>query len=343
MDSLAALYAAQDAGMKGTVIVANAVRCPELPAPTGDSALFVATGKLAPLQVSIDAFITREDMGVAEAVAAFGRPVMCNQAESSGYMDIFIAPRNAAVRSVYLETHDGDLIGIVMEYEKPVLVDVTELSRKYGAAKRFPGPMDSHEAGGDSFSTQTAAFSGQLMFSHRDSRDPESARQVHQVIFRRSAMVEILPAVFRTADDLVRLIALALRPQAPEPVRFYGTLGVYDKTTGDHITFLEAVAMRNVENASIEKVTRDGRDFLTSVRVTFGAPVPADGPELSRMVAAHLHVAPPRVTTEGGKTRLDVNDALGKALGTILVTASPASATGGMGRSVTTIEITRSR
>ena len=179
------------------------------------------------------------------------------------------------------------------------------------------------------------------MFSHREHSDPESARQVHQVIFRRSAMVEILPDVFRTADDLVRLIALALRPRAPEPVRFYGTLGVYDKTEGDHITFLEAVAMRNVATASIDKATREGRDFLTSVRVTFGAPVTGNATELAHKLATQLHMASPKITTDGGRARLDLTDARGKALGTVIVDAAPATPIGAASPGVRTIEIVR--
>lgn len=184
LDALQALYDAWDAGMKGTILVPHPVRCPEFRANANGQPL-VARGALSGLLVSIDGFL-REDMGVEEAVAALGRPVMCNGERGSGFLDLYLAATAPGANRVELETHDGALIGVVVELEKPVVVDVTALSRTYGAARRLPGPMDSHEAGSDAFSVKTSAFTAQLIFAHRERSDPESRRQVHQIIFRRS-------------------------------------------------------------------------------------------------------------------------------------------------------------
>lgn len=95
--------------------------------------------------------------------------------------------------------------------------------------------------------------------------------------------------------DVARLAALALRPRAPNMLGFFGTLGAYDQTVGDRVTFRARPAMRNVANASLEKRTRGDRDLIHAVHVAFARPIVSDGASLARALQAALGVpvAPP--------------------------------------------------
>lgn len=249
--------------------VPHEVPCPAIARPTGDPLRLAA--KTAGI-VDPDGFL-REDIGIAEAVALLGKPSLCDHEATSAYMDMFLMPKDAGARSIELETKDDALIGIVIEFDPPVGVDVTKLRKKYGRQRFLAAPDDSFEAGGATFDVTTAAFTAQLMFSHRSSQDPETAWKVHQVIYRRSALADSLPEGFHTQADVERLIGLVLRKRAPAPVDFYGTLGVYDKTVGDAISFGKTLPVRNVARAAMEKRSHDGRDFVHAVTVTFKKPI----------------------------------------------------------------------
>ena len=243
--------------------------CPAIARPTGDPRRLASTDGL---QIDPDGFL-RADIGIAEAVALLGTPVMCSHQATSAYWNIFLLPAAAGVHTVYLETEDDALIGIVVELDPPATIDMTRLRKKLGASKPLSAPEDSFEAGGQVWQPKTATFTAQLMYSHRSPQDKDTAWKVHQIIFRRSAIADQLPDGFHTPADVDRLIALALRTAAPAPVDFYGTVGVYDKTTGDRITFLPALASRNVKSATLEKRTRAGRDYLHAVTIAFTKPI----------------------------------------------------------------------
>ena len=243
--------------------------CPTIAKPTGDPKRLASTDGL---QIDPDGFL-RADIGIAEAASLLGTPVLCSHEATSAYWNIFLLPAAAGVRTVYLETEDDALIGIVVELDPPATIDMTKVGKKFGTSRLLMAPYDSFEAGGLVFAPKTATFTGQLMYSHREQTDKDTAWKVYQIIFRRHAIADQLPDGFHTQADVDRLVALALRKAAPDPVDFYGTVGVYDKTTGDRITFLPALASRNVKSATLEKRTRAGRDYVHAMTIAFTKPI----------------------------------------------------------------------
>ncbi|MBS1117949.1 MAG: hypothetical protein H6Q90_177 [Deltaproteobacteria bacterium] len=262
---------------RNSVGVPHPVPCPTVAKPKADPKLLAATGSLAGLLVDPDGFL-RPEIGIAEAVALLGDPVLCDHAASSAYMNLFLLPRSPGAQRIELETKDDALIGIVVELDPPVTVDITALTKRHGKPRLMPAPPDSSEPGGNRYARTTAHFTGQLMFRHRRGDEPAAGWKVHQLIFRRSALADELPEGFHTAADVDRLIGLALRAAPPAPVDFYGTIGVVDKVTGDHISFGPALPVRNVASASIEKRTRGGRDYLHAVTIKFAKPIAIGSP-----------------------------------------------------------------
>lgn len=252
--------------------VPHEVPCPAIAPAKADPQLLAARGGLAGVLVDPEGFL-RPEIGIPEAVALLGAPSLCGEGASPGYLDLYLVPRSPRAHLVELETKDGELIGIVVELDPPATVDMTALRKRHGKPRYLPAPMDSFQAGGETFDLATKSFTGQLMISHKSGQDPATAWQVHQVILRRASLADQLPEGFHTAADVDRLIGLTLRSRAPDPVDFYGTLGVVGEITGDHVAFGRALPVRNVAHASLEKRTRGGRDFVHAVTVRFARPI----------------------------------------------------------------------
>ncbi len=302
VDASAGPHASSDGGGRALgIFVPHPAPCPNVAA--GDPLRLAARGARAGLVVDVDGFL-RADVGIPEAVALLGRPALCNQEPGSGFVNMHLDPRSPGVRGVTLETHDGDLIGVVVELDPPVPVDLTELVARWGTPRAMPGPHDAFEAGSDVFSPKTKDFGAQLAFARRGARDPITRRAVHEIIFRRTAAVELLPETFAAEDDLVRLVALALRDRAPEVVRFAGTIGVYNPPVGDRVTF-DPVARRNVTSSWIDKQTVGKRDYVQSLHATFGAAVPVVPARFAKAVGAAIGAPAPTLTTTGARTRVD--------------------------------------
>jgi hypothetical protein len=301
LDAVEALEIARARGLKATLIVAHPVECPSVAPPASDVARFAATGALAPFGIDIDAFLG-EGFGIAEAVALLGAPALCSAEPGSAYMNLHLAPRAPSLSEACLEIRDDQLIGAVIKVEPPALVDIIALSQRYGPPRAMPAL---HGPGADTFDHDTPSFRGLLMFERSDFADPASARRVPSVIYRRTSMIEILPAKFLTAEDLARLVRLALAPRAPDAVSFYGTLGALDAISGDRITFRPAVELRNVREASMQKRTVGTRHFSSSLEVKLAAPISADAAAVASAIGALLGVTP-RVTTSGSAVRIDV-------------------------------------
>jgi len=304
LDSLAALKDAQAKGLKISLIVPYPTPCPTIAKPKGDPTLLKAKGKLAGTIVDMEGFL-RADMGVPEAVALLGDPVLCNGGAVPGYLDMFLAPRDPAVRSVTLETHDGDLIGIVVEYEKPTPVDITDLEKQYGKPRKFPGPHDSFEAGSNVFDKDGSAYRAHFSFARKSHSDPPNAHQVHQIIFRRTSMIEILPDGFQSPSDVARLVAMALQSKVPDAVSFAGTLGTYSPPVNLRISFGPAIPVRNVSNASIVLRNETERQRLAMLEVTFKAPIAGDVKKFAEAMANLLNLPVPTITDDGKRKRLD--------------------------------------
>ncbi|HRI64237.1 MAG TPA: hypothetical protein PK156_08360 [Polyangium sp.] len=321
LDSLSALKAAQAKGLKVSLLVPYPVHCPHIEAPKGDVGVFKAKGKLADLVIDMEAFV-RTELGVPEVVAIFGEPVLCNDGAVPGYLNMHLAPRDPAIQQVTVETHDGDLIGLVVEYEKTVTIDIAALESRYGKSERTMAPLDSFEAGGDAFSFDGKAFQARYIFSHRKRSEPLNAREVYQYIFRRSSMIEILPDGFRSADDVARLIALALRPRPPEPVAFAGTLGIYSPPVNGRIAFGTAPPIRNISSAAVGLRDEGTRKFVTTLEATFQSPIAGDAQAFVRALGNRLGLAPPKVTDDGKRKQLEIADDKG-GRGRILLDLGP--------------------
>ncbi len=332
LDSVAATQAARSKGLKVDLFVPYPVSCPIVDKPKGDSKLLAAKGNLAGLQVDMEGFL-RADMGIAEAVELLGVPVLCNDGAVPGYLDMHLAPRDPSVRQVTLETHDGELIGVIVELENTVTVDMLALEKRYGKSRTMPGPHDSFEAGSDVFDVDGSAYRAYFSFAHRKFSDPPQARQVHEIIFRRTPMIEILPEGFHSVSDVARLIALTLHSTAPEAVDFAGTLGLYNKPVNRRVEFGSPLPIRNITTAAV--VLRDAppREFVQSLEVTFKSPIAGDAQSLARSLETLLKLPKLAVSPEGNRQRIDVADGSNKR-GKVLVQVS--------GAGVKAIEIVRS-
>jgi hypothetical protein len=258
------------------------------------------------------------DVGIPEAIALFGPPRVC-RSQGASYLGMELAPRHAGVRSVALETKDGALIGLLVEYDPPVPVDIVALAQRWGTASTGPAGPGGGGPGADTFNLDVMHFRAQLLLDRRVRDDPPTARLIHRVIVRRTPMIEILPECFRSQGDLVRLLVLALQPIAPPPMAFAGTIGVAKSGSGTRTDFAPPAyaggpfvpPQRNVSRAWIDHVTVDGRDRLKAMRVEIEEPIRADpaliatvlskrlGAEVSAVpepTGVRLHVGHPRAT-----------------------------------------------
>lgn len=331
LDSVAATQAARGKGLKVDLFVPYPVSCPIVDKPKGDSKLLAAKGNLAGLLVDMEGFL-RADMGIAEAVELLGEPVLCNGGAVPGYLDMHLAPRDPSVRQVTLETHDGELIGVIVEFEKTVTVDTLLLEKRYGKSRTMPGPLDSFEAGSDVFDVDGSAYRAHFSFAHRKHSDPPQAREVHEIIFRRTSMIRILPDGFHTSAEVARLIALALHSPAPSAIDFAGTLGLYNKPVNRRVEFGSPLPIRNITTAAV--VLRDDptNDRVHRVEVTFAAPIPGSAQSLAQSLETLLKLPKLTVSPEGNRQRIDVADGSTKR-GNVLVQVS--------GAGVKAIEIVR--
>lgn len=313
-----ALKLAQAAGLKSTIMVPYAVRCPEIAPTKIDVQPLVARDKLAGLAIDIEGFL-RAELGLSEFVAVLGKPVLCNHLMPGRYNDMHVAPKSANVHDASIETRDGEVIGVVIEFEQPVIVDLQALEAKYGPSKRGPAPLDSREAGSDDLTIDNAAFRAQLMLSHRDFKDPPNARKVHRMILRRTAKLQLLPEGFHNEADVVRLLGLALGLRAPDPVDFAGTLGVYSPLDDGRIAYGPSLPVRNIDTASSQFVVRNGNKDVRALTVTFKDAVPATAEGLAKDLAALLKIPPPAIKREGGHLGMDVRDAQNHPRGSVLL------------------------
>ncbi|MDB4994817.1 MAG: hypothetical protein JWM74_2249 [Myxococcaceae bacterium] len=276
------------------------------------AALAAAPGPLEGLVMDLEAAL-RADVGVPEAIAFFGLVASSRRDASSPYAGLHLTPRHAGVHAVTLETKDEALIGVVVEYDPPVLVDVVALGERWGAASEGPAAPGGHAPGPDIFNLDTADFRAQLMLDRRVWGEPRTARQIHRIILRRTPMIEILPDAFRSQGDLVRLLVLALTPVAPAPVGFYGTIGVAQRGQGTRTHFAPPVysggtfvpTNRNVTRAWIDHIAVDGRDRVRAMRVEIEEPIRAEPALLATMLSKRL-ATEVSTTVEPGGLRLHV-------------------------------------
>ena len=128
LDKVKALKQAKAAGLRQDIIVPYPVQCPKIAKPSGDTSTLASDDGLV---LSLDALL-RADVGVPEVVAVVGPPVLCDHEDGTQFIDMFLAAKRGDVE---LETKDGDLIGIIVSPEKPVVVDMNRLSKRFGASQ----------------------------------------------------------------------------------------------------------------------------------------------------------------------------------------------------------------
>lgn len=170
---------------------AHSFPCSPTAAPRADWRGLAARGRLSGLAVDVDALV-RPSVGVPEVVALLG-PVATCTSQGNGFADLELAPRLANVRAATVETHDGDLIGVVVEYEAPVSVDLTTLSARYGRPSAGPSAPDSFRPGDERFVWSTPTFDAYMLLSHDGWSDPPRRLAVTRLIVRRTPRGEGAP------------------------------------------------------------------------------------------------------------------------------------------------------
>ena len=305
-----ALELAQAMGVKRTIIVAHPlVPCPVI-APARNRTLEPKDGALAALRVDLMPFFS-EAISVAEAVGHFGLAAMCSHEEGSGYANFELAPRDEGIYAVALETHDGDLIGIQLEYSPSITLDLADLEDAFGVGS--PEIVDTGGTEADTFSIESGLFRGFLSLSH-EGCSGAGPRTVTSALARRTPWRHILADALRHEDDLVRLAVRALDVKPPELVNLAGTLGVMNgPVVGGKATFRPLPEMRNVAASSFEVDVDGKRDWVRSIHVTLDAPVIVEAPRFARAVASALGLH--AVALDTGAVRF--MDAKGRPRGTI--------------------------
>ncbi len=183
LESVAATRMAKAAGLKQTLMVPHPVKCPAIPSAGVDPKGLRASGTFAPLLADPKAFFDAS-IGVLEAIALLGPAVLCNHQPKSAFMNLHLAPI-AGAQGVTIETQDGQLIGLVIEYEPPVKIDFAALSAAFGTARQMPRAPHGPYPGSDAFDLKSATHEGTISIGRMDHADPANATRVHRMILRR--------------------------------------------------------------------------------------------------------------------------------------------------------------
>lgn len=183
LESVAATRSAKAAGLKQTLMVPHPVKCPSIPSAGVEPKGLRASGVFAPLLADPKAFFDAS-IGVLEALALLGPAVLCNHQPKSAFMDLHLAPI-AGAQGVTIETQDGQLIGIVIEYEPPAKIDFAALSAAFGTARQMPRSPHGPYPGSDTFDLKSATHEGTISIGRIDHEDPPNATRVHRMILRR--------------------------------------------------------------------------------------------------------------------------------------------------------------
>ena len=183
LESVAATRTAQSAGLKQSLGVPYPVKCPSIDTTGVDTKALRATGKHAALLADPTAFFDGR-IGVLEAIALLGPAVLCNHQAKSPFMNLHLAPI-AGAHGVTIETQNGKLIGIVIEFEPTVSVDFAALTAAHGAPRQMPRAPHGPYPGSDAFSMHSASHEGTFSIGRVDHGDPASASRVHRMIVRR--------------------------------------------------------------------------------------------------------------------------------------------------------------
>jgi hypothetical protein len=282
LDPQEARDAARERGLKAQLVVPYPARCPAVAAASEPNPLH-PEGALAALGVDLDALLS-DGVGVPEAVALFGPPALCNHQPGSRFADLHLGPPAPELRAVTVETKDGALIGLVVDYEAPPHVPMAALRRRFGAPQSAPTSPHSSYPPPHKFTVESPAYRATILLFPRGRGD--EAELVRQLIVRRTPQRAILPARFTDEEALARLLVLALGDAPADPVDFYGSLGVYSGTANGVVS-LSRVDGRNVAAATLTVTATEPAD-TTGLDVRFEEPFPVDPRRLAAALAATL-------------------------------------------------------
>jgi hypothetical protein len=316
LDPTEARTQAMALGMKVTKTVPYPVRCPVFPASAVSSKLRAEEAPFVPLVVDPKGFF-RDDVGIAEAIALFGPPVLCNKSKESRYVGVDLAPRAANIEEVELSTKAGQLVELRVHFDPPVVVDFGAILKRMGARRRMPRSPHSLFPGSDMFDLKSPTQEGYFSIGRVDEQDPLGKTRVREVSLSRTPTHELLPETFVTEDDLVRLAALALWNPPPAPVDFYGTIGVKTSDEDGTVLFDQVVTTRNIAFAKIQR--SGGRSGLLeaddlSLTIELKRPVAVVPARFGAALAKALRVGAPEVTSQGDVAKLRLGDSRGEVV-----------------------------
>lgn len=224
----------------------------------------------------------------AEAVAIFGAVSRVDR-RSSGFDDLVLwaRPSLPGVREITLETRSGELIGLMVDLETPVLLDVEALGRRFPPLGRAPAPIDSFDPELHRISIEDPSFKSYALYSAEDWDAPLTARPILRVLMRRFAQFRDVPRSWNTADDLARLVPLLLYRLAPTPIELAGHLGVWGPQSPERARFRQLDTAGNLAEAYVEKgPARAGEQDATAsgVFLRFHRPVEVEVPTFAAAV-----------------------------------------------------------
>jgi hypothetical protein len=281
LDSVKALASAKAKGLRLDVVVPYPVVCPKISKTSVD--LSGLKAETTGLGFSLEALL-RDDIGIAEVVAVLGPPVLCDHQDDSPYLNMYLATK---ANNVEIETKDGDLIGVVVQLDKPLTMDLKTIAKTFGA------PVDYRK--GLSARFDTAAFAGGLLIS-TDAKPTASSARVSEIILRRTSKLRTLPRSYTSEADVARLVAMS---SAIKPMRiadYWGPIG--EPLGGELKTFPDR---SNLSKATLRERKLGKVEVLRAVEISFAKPIKSTPASLVATIAAAANVAAPKVT-KGTKT-----------------------------------------
>lgn len=302
-------------GYKAAVHVPAPVRCPELPTlAAGADNLLAARGELAPVLVDVDGFL-RPEVGVAEALALLGPPVLCDNSETR-WLGIDAAPRDAGVLRGEITVRDGEMTGISIEFDPPVTISLEPWIRRFGAPEKVTASLHAHLPD-DVFTIKTGDYAARLVVRTMESGRGEGPRRVRKVALSRSRRDAELPRVYRAERELVAVTARVLRARAIDAHELYGYVGTFRGRAGARVV-LRPRPDSNVFEAWITAPAGAPHDAL-ALHVRLRERVPVDPTAFAAALAFALGVPPPQVAVDGEVARIAVRDGEGAARGEVVV------------------------
>lgn len=183
LDALDALERARAIGMRRTILVAHAVRCPEIDITGADPSRLASSAEGGTI-VDARAFLV-STTALVDAIALLGPPALCEHMPGSPSFALHLAPRSPIVHGVLLSLREGELQQIVMDFEPPTRVDFARLAATWGVAGAYPRAPEGPHPGADRLDLRAGQRTGILAVGRVDHGDPLDRSRVHRLAFTR--------------------------------------------------------------------------------------------------------------------------------------------------------------